>query len=547
MAAPDVVADAALQGPAAGILTGVTPRVAIVGGGPTGLAAGVLLARNRPDLHVLVLEADETAGGKARSVTRDGYTVDLGPNGIVTNRPATLDLIAAIGLTSELQPATDTARHRYLFHDGGLRALPTDPRSFLASELLSWPGKARALAEPLLFRNAGAPSGAAAVDDASPGGHDATPTWETADESVHAFLARHFGRELADRFAQPLVVGITGGDATRLSVDALFPQFRAMEARHGSLLRALLRQARASKRRHTAPTTATTATTKPTEAATTAAAAPSAPPHASPRLTSFRNGGMGRFTQALADALASLPNAELRLGARVTKLERLAAERAVQDPGTAHAGAAEYRLTFSDPTRHPPIEADHVVLTLPAPGAARLLEALVPEAATELRAIPYVGMRVLRLGFHRYDVPRALDGFGYLVSPGERVRSLGVLWTSAIYPDRAPEDHVLLRVLAGGALDPEMLALGDDEALALVRRDLLVTMGIAAEPTFVESAVWHEAIPQYTVGHGARVAAIDRAVAALPGLHLAGNAYRGVAVNDCVAEAHRVVDALTAA
>ncbi|MFO7544357.1 MAG: protoporphyrinogen oxidase [Trueperaceae bacterium] len=508
----------------------MTKRVAIVGGGPTGLATGVLLARNRPDLHVVVFEADDVAGGKARSVTRDGYTVDLGPNGIVTNRPATLELIDAIGLTSELQPATDAARHRYLFHEGGLQPLPTDPRSFLRSELLSCPAKARALLEPLLFRNAGEPSHAAAADDGEQRGRGTSANSVAAEESVHAFLARHFGRELADRFAQPLVVGITGGDAKRLSVDALFPQFRSMEARHGSLLRALMRQSRAAK----------------TTAAKTTAAQPPANPPATPppRLTGFQHGGMGRFTQALADTLSSLPNAELRLSARVATLERTVVERAGQERGASLAGATGYRLTFTDPGRHSPIEADSVVLTLPAPGAARLLDALAPAAAAELRAIPYVGMRVFGLGFHRYDVPRALDGFGFLIAPGERVRSLGVLWTSAIYPNRAPDGHVLLRVLAGGAFDPEMLELDDDAALSLVLRDLLVTMGIAAEPTFVESAVWNEAIPQYTVGHGARVAAIDRAAAALPGLHLIGNAYRGVAINDCVAEARRVVDAL---
>lgn len=495
----------------------MTKRVAIIGGGPTGLATGVSLARSRPDLHVVVLEAEGTPGGKARTITRDGYTVDLGPNGFVTNRAATLDLVDAIGLTQELQPATDAARHRYLFHDGGLRPLPTDPRSFLRSELLSWPGKARVLLEPLSFRNPGGPPRAA--------GARSEPT---DDESVHAFLARHFGRELADRFAQPLVVGITGGDATRLSVDALFPQFRAMERRHGSLLRSLMRQSRAAK--------AATSTHRDGPSATPPA--PKAPPA---RLTSFVNGGMGRLTQGLAEALAALPNAELRLGARVASLQRITPDR---DGG---ASGPTYRLVFDDPERYPATEADTVVLTLPAPGAARLLTTLSPSAASELRNIPYVGMRVFGLGFHRFDVPRALDGFGFLIAPGERMRSLGVLWTSSIYPGRAPDDHVLIRVLAGGALDPEMMALDEEQALAIVRRDLLVTMGIAAEPTFVESAVWREAIPQYTVGHGARVAAIDRALADLPGLHLAGNAYRGVAINDCVAEAHRLVDALGSA
>lgn len=489
----------------AGILSSVTRRVAIVGGGPTGLATAVLLARMRPDASIVVLEADAVLGGKARTVSRDGYTVDLGPNGFVANRPATLALVDAIGLTGDLQPAADAARHRYLFQRGGLRPLPTNPVGFLRSEVVSWPGKARALLEPLLVR-------APAPDTAGPstGASDRGPVAASPEESVHAFLARHFGRELADTFAQPLVVGITGGDARQLSVDALFPQFRAMERRHGSLVRALVHQQRSARAVDPPPS-------RPTG-----------------RLTSFAHGGMGRFTQALADALAALPNAEVRVGARVTALERV--------PGADPTGG--YRLSFAAPDVHPALTADAVVLTLPATGAAALLDPLVPAAATALRAILYVGMRVFGLGFHRYDVPRPLDGFGFLVAPGERVRSLGVLWTSTIYPGRAPEGHVLVRVLAGGAVDPAMLDLPDDEALAVVRRDLLVTMGIAAEPAFVETATWREAIPQYTVGHLARVAAIERALGASPGLHLAGNAYRGVSVNDCVAEAQRVVGAL---
>lgn len=234
--------------------------------------------------------------------------------------------------------------------------------------------------------------------------------------------------------------------------------------------------------------------------------------------------------QRLVEALWSALPSPVRLGASVQALQ----------PSEAGGG---YLLAIEDAA---PERVDTVILATPAPTSAALLRPLVPAAAEALAAIPYAGVRVFGLGFDRVDVPRTLDGFGFLVPRGEGVRSLGVLWTSALYPQRAPDGKTLLRVLAGGRLDPGMLALSDDEALHAVRRDLRLTMGIAAEPEFVEAVRWERAIPQYTLGHEARVRAAEQALAALPGTHLAGNAYRGVGVNDCVRDARRVVAAVTA-
>jgi len=457
-------------------------RVAVVGAGITGLATAYLLSRERPAWQVAVLESGEHVGGKARTTVRGGYTVDWGPNGFLTSAPETLELARALGLEDELQPAADAARHRFLYRDGGLRPLPASPQAFLTSEVVPFPGRARAALEPWLgSRGAG-------------------------EESVHAFLARHFGRGFADALADAFVSGITAGDPRELSLDALFPRMRAMERAHGSLVRALVAQQRAARRRRRE-----------------AGAGPRPP--APGRLTSFREGGMQRLLDALADALPR----PVRLGAAVTALER------------APDGPA-YRLRLAGGE---PEAFDAVVVTAPAPSAAGLLRPLAPSAADALAAIPYAGVRVFGLGFDRIDVPRVLDGFGFLVPRGQGVRSLGVLWTSTLYPGRAPAGKVLLRVLAGGRLDPAMLELSDDDALAAVRRDLRISMGVVAEPEFVETVRWPRAIPQYTLGHGARLSALEAGLAGLPGLQLAGNAYRGVGVNDCVREARRVVQALT--
>ena len=485
------------------------PRVAVVGAGITGLATAYRLERSRPDAEVVVFEAAPNVGGKARTSVRDGYTVDWGPNGFLAAVPETLALVHDLGLDDELQPAADAAHRRYLYRGGGLRPLPTSPPAFLASEVVPLPGRLRAALEVVL---------------ASHG---------VGEESVHAFLARHFGRSFADALADAFVSGITAGDPRELSVDALFPRLRAMERQHRSLLRALVAQQRAARR------------ARPTGVAGAVGAEGTAAPARGPgaprgRLTSFRTGGM----QRLLDALQAALRADVRLSTPVAGLEPVAGGSGyrlrfagIASPAGPGAGARATSDAGSE-------SFDAVVLTTPAPATAALLRPHLPAAADALAAIPYAGVRVLGLGFHRLDVPRELDGFGFLVPRGQGVRSLGVLWTSSLYPDRAPQGRVLLRVLAGGRLDPAMLALDDDEALALVRRDLHLTMGIAAEPEFVATVSWPQAIPQYTLGHAARVAALEQALEALPGVHLAGNAYRGVGVNDCVREAERVAAAL---
>ena len=230
-------------------------------------------------------------------------------------------------------------------------------------------------------------------------------------------------------------------------------------------------------------------------------------------------GGIGRLTGGL----------ETSLGDRV--------KRGV---GVKHLSPVDggYRLELSTGKT---LQADTVVLATPAFVSAELLRPFLPDAAGLLSGIPYADVRVFGLGYDRIDVPHALDGFGFLVPRGEGVRSLGVLWTSSIFSGRAPGGKVMLRVIGGGTLEPDFINLSDADALAAVRRDLRVTMGITAKPEFVEQARWANGIPQYLLGHPKKVTAIMEAVRAHKGLYLTGNAYYGVGVNDCVRDAHRVV------
>lgn len=438
--------------------------VAIVGGGISGLSVAWHLKARRASLDVRVLEKALTPGGKARSSREAGYLLDWGPNGFLTNVPETLELARALALEPDMQAASDAAKHRYLYIEGALKKLPTSPPALLASDLLL-PSEKLAAFKDLFAR----------------------PLEQ--EETVYAFVARHFGPAVAERFAGPLVLGITAGDAREVSLDALFPRMRELERLgNGSLLRALIRQRREAKE-----------------------------PGLSGRLTSFR-GGVQRLIDALADKLGET----VHCGAEVDHI-------ALHSHG--------YTLMLKNGGA---VTCSRLVMATPAYTSARLLEKILPEASRELAAIPYADVRVLGFGFDRIDVPNALAGFGFLVPRGEGVRSLGVLYSSSLFPDQAPPGKVLLRVIAGGRVDPSFAELAEDEAVAEVRRDLRRTLHIVAEPEFVCVVTWRRGIPQYPLGHRARVERVMRALP--PTLYLTGNAYYGVGLNDCVRDAKRIAE-----
>ena len=443
------------------------PRIAIVGAGIAGLA----IARevmDEPGVDVVVLEQATRPGGNLRSESLDGFLVEWGPNGFLDNAPETLALVKRVGLEPALLPSDDRARRRFIFRNGELHLLPHSPISFVRSGLLSTRGKLRIAGEPF-----------------------ARPRPE-GDETIHAFATRRIGAEAADVLIDPMVSGIFGGDARRLSLRAAFPKMWELETRHGGLFRALWARRKAAR----------------------ASSAPVGSPLG--RLTSFA-GGIDTLTTTLAGQLG----ARVRLGARVTGVSR----------GPA-SGA--WRLEVSGA---PPVEADAVVLTSSPAIASRLTAPLDGGMATALAEIPSAPIVVVALGHDVLALDHPLDGFGFLVPRGEGPRILGALWDSSVYPGRAPRGQALIRVMIGGAHDPAVLDLGDDEITRIVRTDLRLVMGVSAVPRFVRVIRHPAGIPQYTVGHLDRLARIDRALERWPGLYLAGNGYRGVAINNCIAEA----------
>jgi protoporphyrinogen/coproporphyrinogen III oxidase len=308
------------------------------------------------------------------------------------------------------------------------------------------------------------------------------PAGRGEDESVAAFARRRLGRGMADRLVAAAVSGIYAGDPEAISLPAAFPVLADWEREHRSLILGALRMAKRGRRAR--------------------------------EIASFA-GGMQEATDALARDLGE----RLRLGAAARRVEREGADFRVRVEERGSAGE---------------LVADAVVLALPAYGAAEACGHLDAPAGDALRAIPYAPVAIVHLGFLRDDVAHPADGFGYLVPPGERRPLLGALFPSSLFPGRAPDGSVLLTALLGGATRPELVALSDAALVDLALSELRTTLGVHGAPRLARVVRHERAIPQYTLGHRERVAAVEAAEARLPGLFFAGNAYRGISFVDCL-------------
>ncbi|HEX4588842.1 MAG TPA: protoporphyrinogen oxidase, partial [Gemmataceae bacterium] len=300
---------------------------------------------------------------------------------------------------------------------------------------------------------------------------------QTGPESVAALARRRAGREAADVFADALVTGIHAGDPNRLDVRAAFPRIAEMEREHGSVVVGMMRAAKRKQGRS--------------------------------RLWSFRD-GLQTLTDRLTERLPEPPV----LGVRIRRIEQ-------RPDGWTVIGDGQDRW-----------DADAVVLTCPAHAQAEMLADLDPELAGLIGGIAYNRIAVVALGYRAIDV-RPADGFGFIAPQRLRRDVLGVQWCSATYPERAPPGMVLWRALCGGWNRPEIVDWPDEKLVAAVRAELRLAQHVTTMPVFVQIVRWDRAIPQYLLGHPERVAAIEAKAAKYPGLFLGGNAYRGVALNDC--------------
>jgi len=460
-------------------------KVIIIGGGISGLSTAWLLRdkalKAGVELDISLLEKEQRIGGKIRSIKEEGFLCEWGPNGFLDSKPQTLDLCNAIGVDGKLHRSNDNARKRFIFSEGELHRLPENGASFLKSRLISWPGKLRLAMEPTPFI--------------------ASPPRDL-DETLAAFGRRRLGKEALDKLIAPMVSGIFAGDPETMSLVSCFPRIAELERDYGGLVRAMIMLARKKKR----------------EVAEGKVVSSAAGPGGV--LTSFREG-----IQFLTDAMAVSLGGIVKPGSTVVAIEK--------------GRSVPFRLRCADNSEQ---EADCVIAAAPAFAVAGMLDILDPAMTSILSNIPYSSMTVVCFGYERDRVAHPLDGFGYLIPKKEGCSTLGTLWDSSMFENRAPEGKVLLRSMMGGACFPDYIRLSDDEVVSRVKVDLRAVMGITADPSFVRVFRHEQAIPQYVVGHAKRLTALDERLQEHPGLLLTGNSYRGIGLNDCVAAAQRASD-----
>ncbi|MFC4596745.1 protoporphyrinogen oxidase [Cohnella hongkongensis] len=482
-------------------MTNKSRRVAVLGGGITGLSAAFYLLRQAKErgeaIEVAVLEGADRLGGRIHTLRRDGFVIERGPDSFLGRKLPMIRLAEELGLASELTGTNPQAKSTYIALDGRLvpmpqgltLGIPADRDKFMRTELLSEAGKRRALEEEEL-------------PDDGPAG----------DESVGAFLERRMGKEMVGRLFEPLLAGIHAGDLYKLGLEATFPQFKRMVEEHGSLIagtRAAQRAAAAKAEREPA-------------GAGTASALP-----ASVFLT-FRN-GLSTIVEALESRIRA-EGGEIRLGAKVLAIEPIGAE----------AERSAYRLRLSDGTVR---EADQALVALPAYAASELLEPHTDVAA--LRAIRYVSVANVVFGYDADGFDRELDGSGFLVPRGEKRLITASTWTSAKWLHTAPEGKRLIRCYVGRAGDEQGVELDDEAMTAAVRRDLRDLMGLEAAPEFAEITRLRHSMPQYPVGHVGAIADFRAKLGQrLPGVVATGAAFEAVGLPDCVAQGKQAAEAL---
>lgn len=466
-----------------------------MGGGISGLAAAhrlvELAADGLPPLRVTLYEASPRLGGVFGTEECDGYRLELGADMFITDKPWGLDLCGRLGLEDQLLTPDPRYRQSLILCRG--RPVPT-PEAFqlmvpgrwqpiITTPLLSPWGKVRLLLEPLVPRRR-----ATAPED---------------DESIAAFVRRRLGREALERIVQPLVGGIYTGDPEKLSLQATLPRFQQMERECGSLAAGLWRQRW---------TTGRTSDREGTSGA---------------RYGLFVSlaGGMGQLPAALRARLAE--SVDWRLNQPVLRVGSDGARYRVVTP----QGTAEY---------------DGVLLALPSYRAAEVVEAWQPALATALREIEYASTVVVVTGHRLDEIDHPLNAYGLVIPHRERRRILAVSFLSRKFPDRAPPGRVILRTFVGGALQPELARLSDEETVALVREELRELLGVRGAPEVCLVARHERAMPQYHVGHLDRVRRIEALQRQQPGLELCGNAYRGVGLPDCIHDGEAAAERLLA-
>ena len=439
-------------------------KVAIIGGGVAGLSAAYEL--HKAGAEFTLFEASDRLGGVIRTERVGDFLLEGGPDSWLSEKAAARELCAELGMESELIGSNDTRRKTYVLLGGRLIALPdglqffvpTNPIATFLSPLFPFRSKMRFVREWFVGARKGSGD----------------------DESVSEFVSRHFGKDVVDRLAEPLLAGVYGGNPRELSMQAVLPRMAKMEAERGSLIRGMM----SARKSHPGSRAAIFTTLK---------------------------GGM----QALVDALVKqLPPESLRKNYEAREITFQGKWKVRGE------GAAE--------------EFDSVIVALPAPSAGNLLQGIAPEIAGQVKAIRYSSTVIVQFAYAHTRAPKLPPGFGVLVPRTQNRRVRAVTFVHEKFDGRVPAGGALIRMFLGGTADEAVLRVTDEEIFTIAKRELLEILSIREEPAAMRLFRWPVAMAQYEVGHLTRLEVIRRQLAGRPSLALAGNAYGGIGVPDCI-------------
>lgn len=452
--------------------------VAIIGGGISGLSALHFLKLKDSSLSIKLFEADSRLGGTIGTDNIDGFSLDWGPNGFLDREPLTLQMVEQLGLTDSLERANDNVSNRFILRAGKLRSVPMSPPKFLTSSILPVSGRLRVMMEPF---------------------SKARP--EGIDESIYDFVKRRIGVQAADFLVQPMVSGVYGGVADRLSLKSCFPIMREMEDEYGSLFNAMIQKARKAK------------------AEKKKSGSPSGP---GGWLTSFK-GGLFKVIEQFQN---KYPN-DISCN--------MIAKKIIKQNET-------YTITFEDGNE---VKAKNIIIAIPTFKAADLVAELSDSLAQTFNSIPYAPISVVCLGYKKEDIKHKLDGFGFLVPKKENLKILGSIWTSSIFENRAPDDMIQFRTMIGGDGDHESINLSDEALLNAVQQDLDNIVGITGKPLLTKIYRWARGIPQFKIGHSKIMDKLETELSNQGNLYVSGNAFYGISLNDCIKQSHKVAEQIT--
>jgi oxygen-dependent protoporphyrinogen oxidase len=450
-------------------------KLTIIGGGIAGLSAAYYASITNHYSQITILEADSRWGGKIATdrVPYDGghFIIEGGPDTFLATKPHGVALCKELGLSQRLHGTNPHKKNTYVLHKGRLLPLPDGLAMMIPSDVPS------ILRSRLLSWRGKARMG---LDFILPAKN------VNGDESLGAFISRRLGREAYENLIEPLMSGIYAGDGDQLSLASTFPYLRDLELKYGSLARGALTmrkqtngKVQGSRSAFLTPTT-----------------------------------GLAEIVEALVARLRA-HGVDMRLNTRVTSVTRN------QERGT-------WNLKLDTDS----LDTDSLILATPAFVSAQLTASFDPELASALQSIPYASTATVSLAYRQSDLPRPLDGYGYVIPRREGRKALACTWTSTKFPHRAPEGYALIRVFIGRA--GQEIPWEEQELLAIAQEELKLTLGITAPPLVQRVFTWENAMPQYNLGHPDILKRIDAALEKYPTLALAGNGYRGIGIPDCI-------------